>query len=117
MTDSLTAKIKELEKTPFIQNAIKKASITRDRVEKVKKSLNEGVIEDDYIITKSYGTITQLFKKVERLPDESCKDLANRCHLIIRQAEKKDVCADFSIWNKQSLACTNLSHLYYLTES
>ena len=44
MTDSLTAKIKELEKTPFIQNAIKKASITRVRVEKVKNALNEGVI-------------------------------------------------------------------------
>ena len=117
MTDSLTAKIKELEKTPFIQNAIKKASITRDRVEKVKKALNEGVIEDDYIITKSYGTITQLFQKVERLPNESSSTLANRCHRIIQRNRKKDVCADFSIWNKESLACTNCYHLHYLTET
>ena len=69
MTDSLAAKIEELEKTPFIQDAIKKRSITRDRIVKVKKALEEGIIKDDFIITKSYGTITQLFQKVERLPN------------------------------------------------
>ena len=117
MTDSLAAKIEELENTPFIQDAIKKRSITRDRVAKVKKALNEGIIKDDYIITKSYGTIIQLFQKVERLPNESDSTLANRCHRIIQRNRKKDVCADFSIWNKESLACTNWDHLHYLTET
>ena len=117
MTDSLAAKIEELENTPFIQNAIKRAAITGERVAKVKKALDEGIIKDDYIITKRYGTIIQLFQKVERLPNESSSALANRCHRIIQRNRKKDVCADFSIWNKESLACTNWDHLHYLTET
>ena len=117
MTDSLAAKIEELENTPFIQNAIKRAAITGDRVAKVKKALDEGIIKDDYIITKRYGTIIQLFQKVERLPNESDSTLANRCHRIIQRNRKKDVCADFSIWNKESLASTNCYHLHYLTET
>ena len=117
MTDSLAAKIEELENTPFIQNAIKRAAITGDRVAKVKKALDEGIIKDDYIITRRYGTIIQLFQKVERLPNESSSTLANRCHRIIQRNRKKDVCADFSIWNKESLASTNCYHLHYLTET
>ena len=67
---------------------------------------------DYYILKRMGGNVTH-FQTVKRHTGERHESLANRCHAIIRKAEKTHS-GEFNFMDNVSLLSSCLYHLHYL---